>query len=299
MPKDCVLNELSFRLLDERSHDLVSLLVQLAEIFRTLGPDAQIWACLRHSDHTTPAGRGLQLCRRAVFDLRHCDDRRRRAARFLQRIQPFPPNAELDASHDLGRARGLGRAHQLSGLALSLDVAPWHNAWIDIEVDTLIGETIARSRLRVMHATRKEHLLKHSAWVALADADRLRILLGIVGATHTPASSYRKHVRGTTNAERQDAASQPTAPGQYLAEITGTRVTDETIASWERGVLGRVVDGHPGRIRVEMRRPSEYHVYCECDHDVGYATGGNVTRWMRVEWKEGHVHSHPRPASAE
>ena len=299
MTKDCVLNELSFRDIDERSHDLACLLVRLAELPRLLGADAVVWACNEHDDRSNRAGDGFGRCRDAAFSLPRGDDQGRLAKSFLQRIQRFDTSRGCDARHERGRGRGLALAHDLCGLALSLDVAPWQRSLIEIDVSKIIENAIWSGRAEVKHATQKAHLEDHLPWPKLTETDRLRILLGTVGVRHVPASEYRKHVCGHSNHERRESACQPTAPGQYFAEIDGVPVIDETIRSWEHEVLDSVRGERPCRMRVEQRGSKRYFVYCELRHEVGFKTGGTPTRWMRLEWTEGHVHSHPRePASS-
>jgi hypothetical protein len=112
---------------------------------------------------------------------------------------------------------------------------------------------------------------------------------------HVRASEYSrgKHVRGTTNPQRQ--ANSVGSDGQFLAVLDdGTRVTDARIEAWERRGLQLAREG---RGRVVARRPNDYHCYVDLGFTVGYADGVQ-TSVMRVEWTSGRaVHSHPRPLS--
>lgn len=108
--------------------------------------------------------------------------------RFILAIQnraPFrsvsPENAHSDVEYRYGnrRADGLGAAHLLDGLAvsLSLDTA-WEHAWVDVD-RWILGEddsgdlVVQEERVEVRHAATCNHATVHKSWVQQAGQDVL------------------------------------------------------------------------------------------------------------------------------
>jgi hypothetical protein len=292
--KDCVVNELSLR--DISAPLVLPLVDRLWAVHRLLGPDAVFWihaaffgtADFRHLWDAVQRARG--------------DDRARRWLAFQQRLTAFDPSPHVDAKSGHFMASGLGWAHELRGLALSMYSTEWDRAWVEIDLTVLdvVGQTfVERKGERVRHASREAHLGEHDDWTALGDVDRLRVLMKIYGVNHKPASEYKRHVRGIDNDARRERATEPTGSGQYFAHIDGVAVTDAIIAGWERTVLDGVREGNLA-CSVTRRGPRMYYVFGELPHAVGFAGGtGELTRMLRVEWSGGFVHSHPRLAGAD
>jgi hypothetical protein len=107
---------------------------------------------------------------------------------------------------------------------------------------------------------------------------------------HKPASQYSraKHVRGTTNEQRETSASN--SAQYYATDEQGNRVDDRRIKQWEREALQKgVIDPD--------RAEGTYHVYHTFPHNVGYESPSqNETSSVRVEYSAGETHSHPREA---
>lgn len=277
--KDCVLNELSFAGVASEG-DPDRMLIALAELLSPLGRDAVLWAC--------PGiwSRGLAACRERLLAGRAMtDDSVRRVSAVLTRLQALPEQPTANWMHKSEGARGLGHALALGGLAVSLDRTPWQVASVEL---TRRGTDSELEVQKVRHASQAQHLGGHVNWTGLSDTDRASVLITVKVATHKPASEYKKHVRGASNDERRTSASGPKAPGQFLC------VGDEQIQRWEAAVLGRAREGRDG-FRLDVRGSAEFHIYAQLDEVVGYGTGGMETRCLRVEWKDGEVHSHPRP----
>lgn len=307
MDRECVLNELSIDDVNARQHNVLALVEQLAALPRLVGT-AGISLWHEVLDKNAAGGQGLQRLRAAGGALRLADhDQWRRAFRLFTGAQPFVD--ELAEEVQLGPAgaggdapvpgRGLGRAHRMNGLALSLNSANrWLKPWIDVHVISFQdGSPELHTReVRVRHASEAQHVREHSDnnWPPLADVDRLRVELETSRTTHVAASKYcsGKHVKGTTNEERQERAARPAGLGQYFAEHDGRRVNDDVIRGWEKKALSLVQSGMPCTVK---RHGGAYHVYCDLGEDVGYlGDTGKATSCVRVEWSMGSVHSHPR-----
>src|SRR5262245_3617116 len=89
MAKDCIINELSLRDVDESRHEVTALLDRLAELPSFMGRDVVVWACKGLWDQRTTPGRAFQSCMRAVYALPRYSDRRRRVLSFLQHWNEF------------------------------------------------------------------------------------------------------------------------------------------------------------------------------------------------------------------
>ena len=297
-----MINELSLRsLATETQEACCELFCRVVELASPLDPNTAYWICARYDDIGTAVGRSFKKCRDAIDALPFGDDRRRRVYSFLQRLQRFPLHSEPDTSHASGRARGLGVTHAFGGLALSIDRSPWATPTIPIVItDLLEGAGLTETQVVVRNASTKAHLAAHVDWVGLSAHERLSVLLSARPASHIDASKYSsaKHVRGSSNAERRENAAAAAGPGQFFAELARSPVTDDTIRSWEASALAQVRGRDPGVIVVQ-RALSLFWIYTSLSHEVGYASGGASTSELRVEWNDGHVHSHPRLRSSD
>jgi hypothetical protein len=177
-------------------------------------------------------------------------------------------------------------------LALSFGFEPWNEASVELDVLRLSETGDAEIRVRVRHASQREHLAHHdSSWLARS-TDTLAVFRRNVDpwqSRHVAASQYAKHTRGKTNEERRNNARSQEGAGQYLAE------RGDVIEGWEREALVAAWLGEDG---VRLSRHGEgrtFFVFAGRAHAVGYAGGtGHEVRLLRVEWSSGDVHSHPR-----
>lgn len=279
MPKDCTFNDLSIS--DAKHDDGHEKISRLVELFRIVGRDAVMWlpAAIYSAEAFKKADKLIRQ--------KGTRDRLRIWKSFLDTASWFGDEASPQASYQGTPAVGLGLAYHLKGIALSIEDDKWREPWLDI----VLHKPDVSEAAKVRHADREASLQGHEEWTALTDADRLRVLLHLRPSRHNPASTYAKHVRGANNGARQENASRPSAPGQFLAQTADGQVTDATIQMWERQAFA-IVDN--GGDCIVASHGGAYHVYCNLGHVVGYIGGtGRETHWIRVEWSAGFVHSHP------
>lgn len=182
---------------------------------------------------------------------------------------------------------GLRLAWIDAGLALSLSLEAWDKTELDIEIERDGAAPITH---RLQHASTLLHVAEHLPVGDRTPTDALRIALERRSSQHIKASRYDggKHVRGQNNNTR---AREAAFNGQFLAEINGVPVDDETIASWERAALDAIRAGQT--IPVEAHGTGFFVMFRHADV-VGYAAPHGIqTQWVRVEWSSGTVHSHP------
>lgn len=301
MQKDCVLNELSIGDIDVHRHDVLSLMEQLGKLREIVGAERiSMWHEIRtpKTDTGHRVNKQIGVLRGMARRASPRDkDKWQRALRLFDRAEEFTDELAEEVQFDRAPAYGLGRAHRLGAIALSLGSGDrWIEPWLRVRIMALQTSSgmIEERTGDVRHASESKHLDQHIDWQPLQDMDRLRILLETSLPRHMPASNYcgGKHVKGTTNDERKENARKPGGVNQYLAARGGEPVADHVISRWEQQALEQVKSA---RSPLVERRGNTYFVYCDLGEPVGYqAPLGEFTSWIRVEWSSRAVHSHPR-----
>lgn len=79
-----------------------------------------------------------------------------------------PPEDELEYLHDGRAARGMGVAHLVEGLAVSLPTAPdWLADRITLARNTLTGDgELTEDEVDIPHASSQHHVRVHESWLA-------------------------------------------------------------------------------------------------------------------------------------
>jgi hypothetical protein len=228
-------------------------------------------------------------------------EKRRRVTSILDKMQRFGSDPECPVAN-LG-ARGVEATvfgavviealatAVLDGLCVSLGPpGQWSGPWVPATLrHTAGGSSSQQFCVKIRHAANRDDLDPHRTWLGENAERTLELFRRTVSpffARHVAASSYRKHVRGKTDAQRRENARN--GDGQYVSTAD-----DAAIQAWEFEALVGAWCGE-ARVKVEVAGGA-YHVYYERHETVGYEGGtGADTRWMRVEWASGAVHSHPR-----
>ncbi|MEV7137841.1 hypothetical protein [Streptomyces tauricus] len=88
--------------------------------------------------------------------------------------------SEVEHFHDGRRAAGIGAAHLMDGLAISLPVTQkWETSWLDVDITQLVEDDIETSQDRVRHCSTPAEADEHEAWArdtglaSLTDTSRL------------------------------------------------------------------------------------------------------------------------------
>jgi hypothetical protein len=93
------------------------------------------------------------------------------------RRSPFDPvleeaghePSEIEHLHDGVPAKGIGAAHLMGGLAISLPVTPkWATSWLDIDIQRLGEDDIEYDKDRVRHCSVPGDADEHESWVRSA-----------------------------------------------------------------------------------------------------------------------------------
>lgn len=143
----------------------------------------------------------------------------------------------------------------------------------------------------VRNFARRTHLSRtHFVWLRQSGATAFEQFRALAadpsGYSHRPASSYAKHVRGQTNAQRQ--ASATNGSGQFFANGD----------AWIRGVEAAILSAADsiGSEATFAANGGSVHVTMRHTEMVGYSSpSGSETDSMRVEvTPQRDVHSHPR-----
>jgi hypothetical protein len=119
---------------------------------------------------------------------------------------------QVEYQIDGARADGVGTAHLVDGLAVSLPVSPpWDRAWVRAD-RTLVQEDedgeieLVKDGVEVRHASRPLNLLDHEQWAKSSGVERLRTGMALWGPARTTSpifASFREWrkicvVSGTT-----------------------------------------------------------------------------------------------------
>lgn len=73
--------------------------------------------------------------------------------------------AEVEHYHDGCRAVGIGAAHLMDGMAISLSLSPkWAASWLDVDVNRLGEDDIETVQVRVRHCSTPDEADEHEAW---------------------------------------------------------------------------------------------------------------------------------------
>lgn len=87
-------------------------------------------------------------------------------------VLPKGENEDGEAEYRCGElaAHGLGVAHVIDGLAVSLPIgAMWDHRWVTVHRSTLLEErgdlTVRHERVNVRHAATRDHLSSHDTWI--------------------------------------------------------------------------------------------------------------------------------------
>lgn len=94
-------------------------------------------------------------------------------------VTPEDTQTDVEYRHGNRRAEGLGAAHLLDGLALSLSIdAVWENAWVATDRSVLIEDdsgnlAVRDEHVEVRHASHCDHATQHKSWVQEAGREDL------------------------------------------------------------------------------------------------------------------------------
>ncbi|MEU6377904.1 hypothetical protein [Streptomyces sp. NPDC046909] len=82
--------------------------------------------------------------------------------------------AEVEHFHDGRRALGIGAAHLVDGLAISLAISPkWATSWLDVDINRLGEDDIDDDRGRVRHCSAPDEADEHETWARGTGLNRL------------------------------------------------------------------------------------------------------------------------------
>ncbi|WP_159001288.1 hypothetical protein [Streptomyces sp. SBT349] len=127
----------------------------------------------------TPLARS-ELARGYYYQQWAADNRHRNQRQYIKALRNRAPFAEVlprdpvpgDVEHEYAgeRVEGIGAAHLLDGLAVSLPVSTaWHRSWLEVTVRTLVesdeGHVVMREATEpVRHGSRPVDLKAHERW---------------------------------------------------------------------------------------------------------------------------------------
>ncbi|WP_329548253.1 hypothetical protein OG548_33625 [Streptomyces sp. NBC_01356] len=73
--------------------------------------------------------------------------------------------AEVEHFHDGRRAVGIGAAHLMDGMVISLPVSPkWAASWLDVDISRVAEDDIETDQDRVRHCSTPDEADEHEAW---------------------------------------------------------------------------------------------------------------------------------------